>query len=101
MKDPPNENVTAASWTGKSNHGMYQEQLNEELEKEGLSLKVTFKDLDDLSELIARVQNWKYYVRIFLDECTIKQQMVKRLKFKNYLNEAKLLKLGMPEVQRL
>ena len=52
---------------------MYQEQLNEDLEKEGLALKVTFKDLDDLSELIARVQNWKYYVGIFLDECTIKQ----------------------------
>ena len=64
MLAPSNENVgatdkggskAAASWAGKSNHGMYQEQLNEDLEKEGLALKVTFKDLDDLSELIARV----------------------------------------------
>ena len=30
-------------------------------------MKVVFKDLDDLNVLIARVDNWKHYVCLFLD----------------------------------
>ena len=68
---------------------------------EGIALKVSFKDLDELTDLILRVKNWKYHVGNFLDQQTIRQQMKKRLKFKNYLNEAKLLKLDLPLVTRL
>ena len=39
----------------KSNHGMYQEEMNLELQREGRALGVAFKDLDDLCELIGRV----------------------------------------------
>ena len=74
---------------------MYQEQLNLDLQKEGQELKVTFKDLEDLRDLISRVETWKDQVGIFLDN-PIRQQLRKRLKFKNYINEAKLLKLRMP-----
>ena len=45
---------------------MYQEEMNLELQKEGQALRVTFKDLDDLNELIGRVQHWKDSVTKFL-----------------------------------
>ena len=50
----------------KSNHGMYQEEMNHELQKEGQALRVNFKELDDLNELIGRVQSWKDGVKRFL-----------------------------------
>ena len=65
---------------------------------------MTFKDLDDLNLLIGRVNTWKAQVGAFLDQQTVREQMRKRLKFKNLLNEAKQLKLGgpeMPQVARL
>lgn len=46
---------------------MYQEDLNESLQSEGIALKVSFKDLDELTDLILRVKNWKYHVGNFLD----------------------------------
>jgi len=51
---------------------MYQEKLNKDLQNKGLELKVKFKDLDDLSELIARVENWKYHTGNFLNNQTIR-----------------------------
>ena len=78
----------------KSNHGMYQEEMNLELQNEGKALRVTFKDLDDLNELIGRVQHWKDSVTKFLEAKTVSQQIRHKEKFKNYLNEAKLLKLN-------
>ena len=65
-------------------------------------MQVTFKDLDDLGELIARVERWKRQVKELLEDLTVPEQIKKRLKFKNYLNEAKLLKLAsIPDVERL
>ena len=50
---------------------MYQEELNKELQEEGRQLKVKFKELDDMCELIDRVDNWKSNVSNFLDNQTI------------------------------
>ena len=50
---------------------MYQEEMNLELQREGQALRVTFKDLDDLSELIGRVQNWKNSVSTFLEQTSV------------------------------
>ena len=58
--------------TARSNHGMYQEELNESLRREGMALKISFKDLDELNDLIQRVQNWKFEVKNFLDKQTIR-----------------------------
>ena len=64
-------------------------------------MRVTFKELDDLNASITNVNKWKANVSQFLEQ-PIKEQMRKRLKFKNHLNEAKQLKLGMmPQVVRL
>ena len=51
---------------------MYQEELNESLRREGMALKISFKDLDELNDLIQRVQNWKFEVKNFLDKQTIR-----------------------------
>ena len=70
--------------------------------KESDELKVTFKDLDELRDLIERVNHWKFCVNRFLKESNIEHQYKNREKFKNYLNEAKLLKLGdLPLVKTL
>ena len=73
---------------------MYQEEMNHELQKEGLALRVNFKELDDLNELIGRVQSWKDGVKRFLQLKSVQKQIRRKEKFRNYLNEAKLLKLN-------
>ena len=73
---------------------MYQEEMNHELQKEGQALRVNFKELDDLNELIGRVQSWKDGVKRFLQLKSVQKQIRRKEKFRNYLNEAKLLKLN-------
>jgi len=46
--------------------------MNAALQSEGEALKVSFKDLEELREKIARVNSWKTQANAFLDHQTIR-----------------------------
>lgn len=67
--------------------------MQRDLVAEARELKVTFKEIDELQDQLQKIQIWKGIVESWLNTKPEAKQRHKKTKLKNFLNEAKMLRV--------
>lgn len=77
----------------KTPNEYFLEDLQRDLVAEARELKVTFKEIDELQDQLQKIQIWKEIVESWLNTKPEAKQRHKKAKLKNFLNEAKMLRV--------